>query len=304
MKLTVLVDNNTLIDRYYLGEPGVSYFIETGATRVLFDVGYSDAFLRNARTAGLDPLSADYVVLSHGHIDHTGGLDALLKAYMEARFERGRTAMPQIVAHPDALLPKFMTPGGGDGPEASLGPGASAISIGSPISAAVLGLSFDLRTSRRPLWLDERLVFLGEIERHTDFEQPGPIGRRGGEAAGSTDNRSETSANEPDELLDDTALAYLAEEGLVIITGCSHAGICNIVENARRVTGVEKVIDIIGGFHLLDPPAAQLEGTVEYLRGLNLPQLRACHCTDLPSKIALSAAAPLKEVGSGLVIEY
>jgi len=288
MKLTVLVDNNTLIDRYYIGEPGVSYFIETEASRVLFDVGYSDAFLRNARTAGIDPLSADYVVLSHGHIDHTGGLDALLKAYMEARFERGQTHLPQLVAHPDALLPKFMTTEAG------------ALSIGSPISAAVLGLSCDLRTSRRPLWLDDRLLFLGEIERRTAFEQPGPIGRRGDPANGSTD----TSVDQPDDLLDDTAMAYLADDGLVIITGCSHAGICNIVENARRVTGVDKVTDIIGGFHLLDPPQAQLEGTVEYLRALKLPQLHACHCTDLSSKIALSAAAPLREVGSGLVIEY
>ena len=287
MKLTVLIDNNTLIDRYYRGEPGVSYFIETGTSRVLFDVGYSDAFLLNARTAGLDPLTAEYVVLSHGHIDHTGGLDALLKAYMEARFERGRTTMPQLVAHPDALMPKFMTTENG------------AFSIGSPISAAVLGLSFDLRTSRRPLWLDDRLVFLGEIERVTDFEEPDPIGRRTESASGSTDDNAE-----PDELLDDTAMAYLADDGLVIITGCSHAGICNIVETARRVTGVDKVIDIIGGFHLLDPPQAQLEGTVEYLRRLELPQLHACHCTDLHSKIALSAAAPLKEVGSGLVIEY
>ncbi len=287
MKLTVLIDNNTLIDRYYIGEPAVSYFIETESSRVLFDVGYSDAFLHNARTAGIDPLSVDYVVLSHGHIDHTGGLDALLKAYMEARFERNRTSMPQMVAHPDALMPKFLSTED------------AAFSIGSPISAAVLGLSFDLRSSRRPLWLDDRLVFLGEIERRTEFEAPDPIGHRAETASGSTDDQSE-----PDELLDDTALTYLTNDGLVIITGCSHAGICNIIETARRVTGVDKVIDIIGGFHLLNPPRAQLEGTVEYLRRLELPQLHACHCTDLHSKIALSAAAPLKEVGSGLVIEY
>ena len=292
MKLTVLVDNNTLIDRYYLGEPGVSYFIETGDSRVLFDVGYSDAFLRNARTAGIDPLTADYVVLSHGHIDHTGGLDALLKAYMEARFERGHTHLPQLVAHPDALIPKFISTGA----SAAGGPESAVVSIGSPVSAGVLARSFDLRSSRTPLWLDDRLVFLGEIERRTGFEQPGPIGRRG--------DASDTTGDQPDDLPDDSAMAYLSDQGLVIITGCSHAGICNIVETARRVTGIDKVIDIIGGFHLLDPPKAQLEGTVEYLRALNLPQLRACHCTDLPSKIALSAAAPLKEVGSGLVIEY
>jgi len=286
MKLSVLVDNNTLIDRYYLGEPGVSYFIETEQSRVLFDVGYSDVFLRNAHTLGIDLLSIDTLVLSHGHIDHTGGLDVLLKEYMEARFERYRDKVPRLVAHPEALLPKFLAPSSSD----SLG-----ISIGSTIGQELISRSFHLYSSREPLWLDERLVFLGEIERTMEFEQPGPIGYR------SAENESIVH---PDELLDDTALAYLAEEGLVIITGCSHAGICNIVETARRITGFERVVDIIGGFHLLDPPQAQLDGTVEYLSSLKLPSLRACHCTDLYSKIALSTVAPLKEVGSGLVIEY
>ncbi|MCF7949780.1 MAG: hypothetical protein K9M94_14420 [Spirochaetia bacterium] len=63
-------------------------------------------------------------------------------------------------------------------------------------------------------------------------------------------------------------------------------------------------MDIIRGFHLLDPPKIQLNGTIEYLNSLNLTSLRACHCTDLQSKIALSTAALLKEVGSGLVVEY
>ncbi|MDZ7794280.1 MAG: hypothetical protein U5P10_11505 [Spirochaetia bacterium] len=128
-----------------------------------------------------------------------------------------------------------------------------------------------------------------------EFEHPGPIGYR------TTENENYL---QPDELLDDTALAYLADDGLVIITGCSHAGVCNIVEAARRITGIERVVDIIGGLHLLDPPKAQLDGTVEYLSSLKLPSLRACHCTDLHSKIALSTVAPLTEVGSGLVIEY
>src|SRR6056297_1582132 len=180
MKLSVLVDNNTLIDRYYIGEPGVSYFIETEQSRVLFDVGYSDAFLCNAHTLGIDLLSIDTLVLSHGHIDHTGGLDVLLKEYMEARFERNHDKVPRLVAHPDALNPKFMPPGEGEvGPTdgglgVPTGLSSTAISIGSPVSASVLALSFDLRTSRQPLWLDDRLVFLGEIERRTAFEQPDP----------------------------------------------------------------------------------------------------------------------------------
>ena len=73
MRLTVLVDNNTLIDRYLLGEPGVCYLIEVDDVRVLFDVGYSDIFLRNAQLLGVDLLQLDYLVLSHGHLDHTWG---------------------------------------------------------------------------------------------------------------------------------------------------------------------------------------------------------------------------------------
>jgi len=293
MKLSVLVDNNTLIDRYYLGEPGVSYFIETEQSRVLFDVGYSDAFLRNAHTLGIDLLGIDTLVLSHGHIDHTGGLDVLLKEYMEARFECNHDKVPRLVAHPDAFLPKFLEPCSPDSP---------GISIGSTLGRELLSRSFHLRSSREALWLDDRLVFLGEIERTMDFEQPGPIGYR--TAGVESVSAEKESYLQPDDLLDDTALAYLADEGLVIITGCSHAGICNIVETARRVTGIERVVDIIGGFHLLDPPKNQLDGTVEYLGSLNMPSLRACHCTDLQSKIALSTVAPLKEVGCGLVIEY
>lgn len=74
MKLTVLVDNNTYIDQYYLGEPGVSYFIEDCGIRILFDTGYSDVYVRNAKKMGIDLSELDAVVLSHGHNDHTGGL--------------------------------------------------------------------------------------------------------------------------------------------------------------------------------------------------------------------------------------
>ena len=79
LSLSVLVDNNTLIDRYFLGEPGLSILIETGDRRILFDTGYSDAFIRNAETMGIDLLDLDYVVLSHGHLDHTWGLVHLVQ---------------------------------------------------------------------------------------------------------------------------------------------------------------------------------------------------------------------------------
>ena len=84
MQLTVLVDNNTLIDRYYLGEPGVAYYLEDGDVRILFDVGYSDIFLRNAQALGIDLSRLQQVVLSHGHNDHTRGLLWLSEPEAEA----------------------------------------------------------------------------------------------------------------------------------------------------------------------------------------------------------------------------
>ena len=73
MKLTVLVDNNTFIDEYYFGEPGVSYYIEDGGAKILFDCGYSDVFMANAEKMGIDLGKVDTIVFSHGHNDHTRG---------------------------------------------------------------------------------------------------------------------------------------------------------------------------------------------------------------------------------------
>jgi len=141
--------------------------------------------------------------------------------------------------------------------------------------------------------LTRRLVFLGEIERSNHFEAKKPIGKI-----------LENGVEEDDLLLDDSALAYKSPGGLIIITGCSHAGICNIVEQARRVCGEERVVDIVGGLHLLDPPTEQLQATLDYMESLRPGSLHACHCTDLKSRIALSRVLELKEVGVGLTLQY
>jgi len=278
MKLTVLVDNNTLIDRYFLGEPGLSLLIEDDGTQILFDTGYSDAFLINARKLNLNLLKTDYLVLSHGHLDHTWGLDPLLKMYTEAKTESLPFKMPTLVAHPDVFLTKTAY---------------DLCEIGCSISEDKLRHHFEMNLTKEPVWLTERLVYLGEIERTNDFENREPLGKV------HYDDRIED-----DFLLDDTAMAYRGEEGLVIITGCSHSGICNIIEHAKRVTGEQRVIDVIGGFHLMQPSEKQMQGTMEYFSKLGADELHACHCVDLESKIALSGVANLKKVGSGLTLNY
>lgn len=146
------------------------------------------------------------------------------------------------------------------------------------LSESSLSKYFDLFLSAEPVWLTNKLVFLGEIPRKFSFE---------GKSFGT------------DKLTDDSALAYDAKTGLTIITGCSHSGICSIVEHAKQVCNSKKVSKIIGGLHLLNPSNKQLHGTINYLKKLNLSHLYACHCTDLKSKIVLSRKINIEETSVG-----
>jgi 7,8-dihydropterin-6-yl-methyl-4-(beta-D-ribofuranosyl)aminobenzene 5'-phosphate synthase len=278
MKLTVLVDNNTLIDRYFLAEPALSMLLEVDGRRALFDAGYSDAFLVNARRKGIGLLDLDWVVLSHGHLDHTWGLDALIRHYLESASQGMAAPRPRLLAHPKAFITKRVGPL----PE-----------IGMLMAEGKLSRHFELAFAETPVWLSEKLVFLGEIPRKLAFERPATVGRR-----------EDPLGPVHDDVPDDTALAHVGEDGLTIISGCAHAGICNTVEQARRVTGVDRVRAIIGGFHLQDASADRLAATAEYLAALDMDDLYPCHCTDLAAKIALATRCPVREVGCGMEIVF
>lgn len=259
MKLTVLVDNNTLIDRYYLGEPGASYYLEDGDAKILFDVGYSDVFLKNAAALDIDLSQLGQVVLSHGHNDHTRGLLWLSGQEYFSKLE--------LVAHPDALEPKMF-----DGQD-----------IGAPFTADDLAAKCKLRLSSKPMQLTPRLTFLGEIPVFNDFEQ----------------RRSFGNGSDPvDLVMDDTALAYQGKNGLFIITGCSHSGICNIIEYAKQVCGDSRISGVIGGWHLFKVDE-RLEKTISYLQGQHIQELYPCHCCSFKAKAALHAHVPINEVGVG-----
>ena len=276
MKLHVLVDNNTLIDQYYLAEPGFSVLIEDRDTQLLFDTGYSDIFIRNAQKMGLTFTNLEYVLLSHSHLDHTWGLEPLIRYYSELGMAKIPHQKPSLVAHSQTFVSVT---------EENFG------EFGSLLSQKRLEKHFTLKLSDKPLWLNERLVFLGQIPRKNDFESILKFGRKEG-------------AREDDWVIEDSALAYKSDKGLVIITGCSHAGICNIIEYAIEVCGESRIVDIIGGLHLQKPAAKQLDGTVDYIGNLGVQHIHACHCTDLDSKIAMSKVVDVKEVGVGLVLEY
>ena len=269
MKLTVLVDNNTYIDEYYLAEPAASYYIEDGNTKILFDVGYSDVFIRNAEAMGIDLEEINSIVISHGHDDHTRGL----KYYFESLKSKHKLS---IVAHPNAFMPKLK-----DGKN-----------IGSPYSNDELEKNNALILTRIPYAISDNIIFLGEVPVTNDFEQRYSIGETSIDGELIEDN-----------LLDDSALVYKTTEGIYIITGCSHSGICNIIDYAKKVSECEKVLGIIGGLHLFDFNE-RVDKTIEYLKENNITELYPCHCTSFAVKAEIHKAINIKEVGVGMVLNW
>jgi len=269
MKLTVLTDNNTIIDRYYLGEPALCFYLEEGDHRILFDTGYSDVFIRNAEALGIDLHAVTDIVLSHGHNDHTGGLRYLMDA-MDCTNVR-------LTAHPGVFAKREY----------------EGLSVGSPVTeeeCRARGICMNLTCT--PVKISDRLTFLGEIPRVMSFESAFPVGMI-----------REHGTESEDYVMDDSALVFRGKEGLTVITGCSHSGICNITEYAQSLTEERLPLrGIIGGFHLMKDDR-QLRETVSYLKEHVTGTLCPCHCVSLYAKHCLMKELPVKEVGVGMTLE-
>lgn len=275
MKLTVLVDNCVLLNQNLIGEHGFSVYLEADEYKILFDSGYSDVFIRNAEMLEIDLLNLDYLVLSHGHDDHTWGISQFSDFRALAIKNGAKVSKPTVVTHPETFNKKY------DGNK----------EIGCQYSQDQLLAKFNMKTSREPLWLSKNLVFLGEIPRLNDFEAIKPV------CQVCKNNRLED-----DYVTEDSALVYNSDHGLIIITGCSHSGICNIIEYAKIVCSSSRIYLVIGGLHLIAPDEDVLVKTIDYLKQQQIQQIYPCHCTDFSSKIKLAASLPVKEAGVGLFL--
>jgi len=240
---------------------------EGRARSVLFDAGMTpDGMVENMRRLSLSPQSVEAIVLSHGHFDHTVGLHGLVGAL-------GRLNLPLIV-HPEFWSRRRIAI-----------PGREPFELPSTSRSALLGAGFEIVEEKQPSFLlDGSLLVTGEVERTTEFERGFPVHQafRDGEW-------------QPDPLiLDDQALVLnVRDRGLVVLTGCGHAGIVNIVRYARKLAGVDRVYAVIGGFHLggaLFEPI--IPATCEALAEMAPDVIVPAHCTGWRATHALAATFP------------
>jgi 7,8-dihydropterin-6-yl-methyl-4-(beta-D-ribofuranosyl)aminobenzene 5'-phosphate synthase len=148
---------------------------------------------------------------------------------------------------------------------------------------------FALTTSSRPFHITDKIIFLCEIPRLTLFE-----------------SRATSFVFEdgtPDFVMDDSALALILPEGLFVVTGCGHAGIVNTLEYAVRITGIETIFGIMGGFHLREDDL-QTEETINYLQGKNVKNVLPSHCTSGAALTRFNAAFGTRPVKAGNIFEY
>jgi 7,8-dihydropterin-6-yl-methyl-4-(beta-D-ribofuranosyl)aminobenzene 5'-phosphate synthase len=257
VSITTLIDNSVgmkdLEQEDLIAEWGLGVLLRGDSHSILFDTGRSGFVVSNARVLGVDFRTIDTIVLSHGHLDHTGGLRKVLQ-------EIGRKV--DIIAHPDVWADKYIKIA--DKKERF---------INIPFQRQELerlGASFNL--TREPFKITENIVTTGEIPLTNDFEfvQPPKNMERYIKRAGGRDD---------DLIMDDTSLVIDAARGLVVVLGCAHRGIINTLRQAQEVTGKQKIQAVLGGAHLHDASEDRLRFVTESLKKLDLKIIGLNHCT-------------------------
>ncbi|MFZ0656481.1 MAG: MBL fold metallo-hydrolase [Nitrososphaeraceae archaeon] len=316
-KITILVDNitdrllpsssivkrppmisNQTISKSPIAEHGFSALLEisyvyenaTKTNKILFDTGVSkEGIVNNSDVLGINLKDIETIVLSHGHFDHISGLISTL-----GRLKKS----VEIIAHPEAFLRRWLVyPNGNKArmdflDEEEINQAGGIIRKVDKIS--FLPRNVNMQSKKKTNQANNRVMITGEIPRVTEFEKGFPLQYK------EQDNEINLV---PDPLVsDDQALIMnVKNKGLIILTGCGHAGIVNTIKFAKKVTGIKKIYCVIGGFHLSGQDYEDsIPLTLAELARANPQYIVPCHCTGWKATNKIIDTMPEKFIQSSV----
>ena len=279
VEIEVLVVDSRLVKAKLKSRHGLALFIQAKIddkeVTILMDTGQSsNDLLGNADKMDIDLQKIDIVALSHGHYDHTGGLLGALKKIKKRVL---------VIAHPRIFDPKLKIM-----PHLRF--------IGTPCKSSDIEYAGGVTIQATdPVNIAKGITTTGEIPRTTAFEKIGGF-------LTVHNNRLVE-----DLMLDDQALIInLEKKGLVVISGCAHAGIINTIKHAQNLTGTNKVYAVLGGFHLINVDDKRIQATVDEFKNLDLEFIGPCHCTGAKAteKIAEAFGDRCRPLLTGDIIKF
>lgn len=239
MRIVTLVDN-CVYGRKLQAEHGLSMYVETPHAKFLFDTGGSDLFIRNARFLHVDLKNVDFLVLSHGHSDHTGGLRAFLEYNQKAK----------VYCKKEVLDRKFK------------GERENGLEHAETLDLSRFCFLSELTEVSSGVYVLPELPIVNEKDTHFEHFE---VLRDG--------------LKRPDCFEDELALAIRESDEITVLSACSHRGITNIVEQVKRTFYNEPVKWVIGGYHIHNAADEKCTLIADYFKQMPETQIGVCHCT-------------------------
>lgn len=249
MKITTLIENKSGENEDLNIEHGISLYIEVDGKKVLFDTGQGENFLENAKQLDIDLSTLDYVIISHGHHDHSGGLPVLIKEI---------NPDAKVFVGKEFFNRKHSLRGNGD-----------YDFVGNPFDR-----NFFEDNNMNVEYIDKDVTEITEnLSIYTNFNRDKKF-----ENINKTMFISDGDGYKKDMFYDEISLGVTTSKGLVVLVGCSHAGIVNILKTIDKRSKTD-IYAVVGGTHLIREDDAKINKIIDYLKEKNIKVIGACHCT-------------------------